>query len=45
MGETLERAVIFANCAGALATTKVGAQEAMPRRHELENFMNKKGLA
>jgi ribokinase len=45
MGETLEKAVVFANCAGALATTKIGAQEAMPTRHELENFMNEKGLA
>ena len=43
-GKSLEKAVAFANCAGALATTKIGAQEAMPTRHELENFMKEKGL-
>jgi ribokinase len=43
-GKNLEQAVIYANCAGALATTKMGAQEAMPTREELEKFMREKGL-
>ena len=43
-GENLEKAVVYANCAGALATTKIGAQEALPTREELERFMRGKGL-
>lgn len=43
-GENLEEAVVYANCAGALATTKMGAQEALPTREELERFMREKGL-
>jgi ribokinase len=43
-GENLEEAVVYANCAGALATTKMGAQEALPTREELERFMTEKGL-
>lgn len=38
-GATLEEAVIFANAAGALACTKVGAQPSMPTRKEVENFL------
>ena len=34
-----EKAVIMANCAGALATTRVGAQEALPTKDELNKFM------
>ena len=43
-GENLQKAVVYANCAGALATTKIGAQEALPTREELEKFMKGKGL-
>ena len=43
-GENLEEAVVYANYAGALATTKMGAQEALPTREELERFMREKGL-
>ena len=35
-GEKLERAVAHANCAGALATLKVGAQEALPNRRQVD---------
>jgi ribokinase len=37
-GKELKEAVIDANYAGALATTKIGAQEALPTKEELENF-------
>ncbi|MEM0359528.1 MAG: ribokinase [Candidatus Hadarchaeales archaeon] len=37
----LEEAVLWANCAGALATTRVGAQEAMPSREEVENLFRR----
>lgn len=43
-GKRLEEAVSYANCAGALATTKIGAQEALPTKLELEEFMRKRGL-
>jgi len=35
----LKDAVIYANYVGALATTKIGAQEALPTKEELENFI------
>lgn len=35
----LKKAVKYAVNAGALATTEVGAQEALPTREELENFL------
>jgi sugar/nucleoside kinase (ribokinase family) len=38
-GDSLEAAVRFANAAGALTTTKVGAQSAMPFLSDLEEFM------
>jgi ribokinase len=38
-GAPLGEAVRFANAAGALACTKVGAQPSMPTRHEVENFL------
>lgn len=38
-GKDLVEAVKYANCAGALSVTKRGAQEAMPRSKELENFI------
>lgn len=40
-GKSIEDAIRFANFAGALATTKVGAQEALPKREEIEEFMKK----
>ena len=40
-GKKLEEAVAYANCAGALKTTKMGAQEALPTREELEKFIKK----
>lgn len=38
-GWELERCVRFANAAGAIATTAMGAQEAMPTIEEVERFM------
>jgi len=38
-GAPLEEAVVFANAAGALACTKVGAQPSMPTRKEVESFL------
>lgn len=38
-GKKLDESVVYANCAGALATTKIGAQEALPTREELESLM------
>ncbi|MFN3421706.1 MAG: PfkB family carbohydrate kinase, partial [Armatimonadota bacterium] len=43
-GAPLEEAVIFANAAGALACTKVGAQPSMPTRKEVEEFLQKHPL-
>jgi ribokinase len=37
-GEPIDKAITFANAAGALATTKRGAQEAMPSRREIEEL-------
>ncbi len=38
-GQPLERAVRFANAAGALAVTKMGAQPSAPRRAEIEKML------
>ncbi len=38
-GGSLEEAVLFANAAGALACTKVGAQPSMPTRAEVASFL------
>ncbi|MCK5403337.1 bifunctional hydroxymethylpyrimidine kinase/phosphomethylpyrimidine kinase, partial [Candidatus Bathyarchaeota archaeon] len=38
-GKKLKDAVIYANYVGALATTKIGAQEALPTKEELEDFI------
>jgi ribokinase len=37
-GDQLDKAITFANAAGALATTKRGAQEAMPSRREIDQL-------
>lgn len=37
-GAELEEAIRFANCAGALAVSKLGAQPSMPTRREVEKF-------
>jgi ribokinase len=37
-GDQLDKAIAFANAAGALATTKRGAQEALPSRREIEQL-------
>lgn len=41
-GELLDRAVRFANAAGALSTLKPGAQPSMPGREEVLNFLREK---
>ncbi|MDJ0269124.1 MAG: ribokinase [Aigarchaeota archaeon] len=41
-GRELDEAVRYANYAGALATTKLGAQEALPTIEELERFLAKR---
>jgi len=38
-GRSLEEAIIWANAAGALATTRKGAQPSLPYRKELEAFL------
>jgi len=38
-GLTLERAMVYANAAGALCVTKRGAQEALPTRQEIEALL------
>lgn len=38
-GKELKDAVMYANYAGALATTKIGAQEALSTKEELEDFI------
>jgi len=35
-GQDFEHAIRFANCAGALAASKLGAQPSLPRRAEVE---------
>jgi ribokinase len=40
-GEKLEEALRFANAAGALATTKVGAQPSLPKRNDVERMMGR----
>ncbi len=42
-GKSLEEAVVFANTAGALAATKIGAQSSLPTFEEVENFMQQSG--
>ena len=37
-GRSLEDAIVFANAAGALATTKRGAQESLPMRTEIDGL-------
>jgi ribokinase len=41
-GVPIQKALRFANGAGALATTKLGAQPSLPFRKELETFLSKK---
>jgi len=38
------RAVRYANAAGALAATRLGAQPSMPRRGEVEAFLRERGV-
>ena len=38
-GKEMKEAVLYSNCAGALATTKIGAQEALPTASDLKSFM------
>jgi ribokinase len=40
-GCLLRDAICFANAAGALAVTKMGAQPSMPKRSDVENFLKK----
>ena len=42
-GQTLDAAVPFANAAGALATTKRGAQDSLPVRSAIEELCRRKG--
>lgn len=39
--EPIQEALKFANGAGALATTRLGAQPSLPSRRELEAFLKK----
>ena len=38
-GRPIEEAIVWANAAGALATTRKGAQPSLPYRRELEDFL------
>ncbi len=40
-GKSLEEAVRYANCAGAIAVTKFGAQPSLPRREEVKTLFFK----
>ncbi len=40
-GKDLRDAIHFANCAGALAVTKLGAQPSLPTKKELNKFLRK----
>ena len=40
-GRPLEEAVLWANCAGALATTRMGAQEALPTGREVDRLFRR----
>jgi len=42
-GKPIPEVLRFADGAGALATTKLGAQPSLPRRKDLESFLNKQG--
>lgn len=42
-GAAFREAVRYANAAGALATTKAGAQSSIPRRDEIERFLKTAG--
>ncbi len=44
-GNAIERAIPYANVAGALAVTKLGAQPSLPTRKEVEDFARKAGIA
>jgi ribokinase len=41
--EPLSKAVVVASAAGALTTTKRGAQDALPTRAEIEAFLRRQG--
>jgi ribokinase len=43
-GKELEAALRFANAAGALSVTRMGAQPSMPRRDEVNAFARRRGL-
>jgi ribokinase len=40
-GKSIPEILRFASGAGALATTKLGAQPSLPLREELENFLSR----
>ena len=42
-GAKIEDAIRFANGAGALAATKLGAQSSLPMRDEVEAFLMQQG--
>ena len=42
-GMNLKQAVLYSNFAGALATTKIGAQQALPTAKELQDFIRNRG--
>jgi len=44
-GRPLEKSIVFANCAAALSTTRLGAQTSVPTRREVEEVFAASGLA
>jgi len=43
-GMPIKEAVIFANATSSLKITRLGAQEGLPRRREIENFLSTRGI-
>ncbi len=43
-GKSLEEAVLFGNAAASIKVTRLGAQEGLPTREEVERFLKKRGV-
>jgi len=43
-GMSIEKAVVFANAVAAIKTTRLGAQEGLPYREEVNKFLSERGV-